>query len=42
MLQKNKKLLIYINEKLKNDGVSPSYDEMRESLNLKSKSEFTD
>ena len=38
LTKKQKILLIYINEKLKNDGVSPSYDEMRESLNLKSKS----
>jgi len=38
LTKKQKNLLIYINEKLKNDGVSPSYDEMRQSLNLKSKS----
>ena len=38
LTKKQKNLLIYINEKLKNDGVSPSYDEMRISLNLKSKS----
>ena len=38
LTKKQKNLLIYINEKLKNNGVSPSYDEMRESLNLKSKS----
>src|SRR6056300_947393 len=38
LTKKQKNLLIYINEKLKNEGVSPSYDEMRESLNLKSKS----
>ena len=38
LTKKQKNLLIYINEKLKNDGVSPSYDEMRESLSLKSKS----
>jgi len=38
LTKKQKNLLIYINEKLKNDGISPSYDEMRESLNLKSKS----
>ena len=38
LTKKQKNLLIYINEKLKNDGVSPSYDEMRVSLNLKSKS----
>ena len=38
LTKKQKNLLIFINEKLKNDGVSPSYDEMRYSLNLKSKS----
>lgn len=38
LTKKQKNLLIFINEKLKNDGVSPSYDEMRHSLNLKSKS----
>ncbi len=38
LTKKQKNLLIYINEKLKNDGISPSYDEMRKSLNLKSKS----
>jgi len=38
LTKKQKNLLIYINEKLKSDGVSPSYDEMRVSLNLKSKS----
>ena len=38
LTKKQKNLLIYINEKLKKDGVSPSYDEMRISLNLKSKS----
>ena len=38
LTKKQKNLLIYINEKLKNEGVSPSYDEMRVSLNLKSKS----
>ena len=38
LTKKQKNLLIYINEKLKSDGVSPSYAEMRISLNLKSKS----
>ena len=38
LTKKQKNLLVYINEKLKSDGVSPSYDEMRISLNLKSKS----
>ena len=38
LTKKQKNLLIFINEKLKNDGVSPSYDEMRHALNLKSKS----
>ena len=38
LTKKQKNLLIYINEKLKSDGVSPSYEEMKDSLNLKSKS----
>jgi repressor LexA len=38
LTKKQKNLLIFINEKLKRTGVSPSYDEMRLSLNLKSKS----
>ena len=38
LTKKQKNLLIYINEKLKSDGFSPSYDEMRISLSLKSKS----
>jgi repressor LexA len=38
LTKKQKNLLIYINEKLKHTGISPSYDEMRMSLNLKSKS----
>ena len=31
-------LLLFINERLKETGVSPSFDEMKEALNLKSKS----
>jgi repressor LexA len=38
LTKKQKNLLIFINEKLKHTGVSPSYDEMRMSLNLRSKS----
>ena len=38
LTKKQKNLLIFINEKLKGTGISPSYDEMRMSLNLKSKS----
>ncbi len=38
LTKKQKNLLIFINEKLKRTGISPSYDEMRVSLNLKSKS----
>ena len=38
LTKKQKNLLIFINEKLKRTGISPSYDEMRISLNLKSKS----
>ena len=35
---KQRELLIFIDERLKDDGVSPSFDEMREALDLKSKS----
>jgi repressor LexA len=38
LTKKQKNLLIFINEKLKHTGISPSYDEMRMSLNLRSKS----
>ena len=38
LTKKQKNLLIFINDKLKRTGISPSYDEMRVSLNLKSKS----
>ena len=35
---KQKNLLLFINKKLRSSGVSPSYEEMKDSLNLKSKS----
>jgi repressor LexA len=35
---KQRELLLFIDERLKSDGVSPSFDEMREALELKSKS----
>jgi repressor LexA len=35
---KQRELLIFIDGRLKDDGVSPSFDEMREALDLKSKS----
>ena len=35
---KQRELLIFIDGRLKRDGVSPSFDEMREALDLKSKS----
>ena len=35
---KQRELLIFIDARLKQDGVSPSFDEMREALDLKSKS----
>ena len=38
LTKKQKNLLIFINEKLNRTGISPSYEEMRVSLNLKSKS----
>ena len=38
LTKKQKNLLLFINKKLRGSGVSPSYEEMKESLNLKSKS----
>ena len=38
LTKKQKNLLLYINKKLRSSGVSPSYEEMKHSLNLKSKS----
>ena len=38
LTKKQKNLLLFINKKLRASGVSPSYEEMKESLNLKSKS----
>ena len=38
LTKKQKILLMFINKKLRSSGVSPSYEEMKLSLNLKSKS----
>jgi repressor LexA len=38
LTKKQYELLLFINERLKETGVSPSFDEMKEALNLKSKS----
>jgi len=38
LTKKQKNLLLFINKKLRGSGVSPSYEEMKQSLNLKSKS----
>jgi len=38
LTKKQKNLLLYINKKIRSSGVSPSYEEMKNSLNLKSKS----
>ena len=38
LTKKQKNLLLYINKKIRSTGVSPSYEEMKNSLNLKSKS----
>tara|TARA_Y100001936_G_scaffold121992_1_gene119275 strand:+ start:123 stop:806 length:684 start_codon:yes stop_codon:yes gene_type:complete len=38
LTKKQKNLLLFINKKLRTSGVSPSYEEMKDSLNLKSKS----
>ena len=38
LTKKQKNLLLYINKKIRSTGISPSYEEMKASLNLKSKS----
>ena len=38
LTKKQKNLLLFINKKLRSTGVSPSYEEMKNALNLKSKS----
>ncbi len=38
LTKKQRNLLIFINRKIRSSGVSPSYEEMKNSLNLKSKS----
>ena len=38
LTKKQKNLLLFINKKIRGTGVSPSYEEMKASLNLKSKS----
>ena len=38
LTKKQKNLLVFINKKIRSSGISPSYDEMKNSLNLKSKS----
>ena len=38
LTRKQHELLVYINERLAQDGVSPSFEEMKEALDLKSKS----
>ena len=35
---KQRELLLFIDQRLKTDGISPSFDEMRDALDLKSKS----
>ena len=38
LTKKQKNLLLYINKKIRSTGISPSYEEMKDSLDLKSKS----
>ena len=38
LTKKQRNLLLFINKKIRSSGVSPSYEEMKNSLNLKSKS----
>ena len=37
LTKKQKNLLVFINKKIRSSGISPSYEEMKNSLNLKSK-----
>ena len=38
LTKKQNELLIYINQNLRESGVAPSYEEMKEALDLRSKS----
>lgn len=38
LTQKQRELLVFINDRIKETGVSPSFDEMKEALDLRSKS----
>ena len=38
LTKKQKNLFVFINKKIRSSGISPSYEEMKNSLNLKSKS----
>ena len=38
LTSKQRELLLFIHERIKNDGISPSFDEMKEALDLASKS----
>ena len=38
LTKKQRNLLLFVNKKIRSTGVSPSYEEMKNSLNLKSKS----
>ena len=38
LTKKQKNLLMFINKKIRSTGISPSYEEMKNSLNLRSKS----
>ena len=38
LTKKQRNLLLFINKKIRSTGISPSYEEMKDSLNLKSKS----
>ena len=38
LTKKQKNLLVFINKNIRSSGISPSYEEMKNSLNLKSKS----
>ena len=40
LTKKQKNLLIFINRKIRSTNVSPSYEEMKDSLNLSRNQEF--
>ena len=42
LTKKQHELLLFLEERMSETGVTPSFEEMKNKLSLKSKSEFTD